>query len=128
MLRSPAAPECRNYITLNNEDRNRNYFNYGKGKCDNNLKEDWYRFSGLAGNQLVTDCVATHRCGTDLTGWMYGNHPTVDDDIVQKKACFHGWYNCCYIKTTINVRNCGAYFVYRLKKVGLCDARYCGSE
>ncbi|XP_068705969.1 uromodulin-like isoform X2 [Montipora foliosa] len=120
-----AAPECRNYISMRTLDRNVRF--RGRAKCDNNLKEDWYRFQGQAGKQMATSCPPTHRCNTDLTGWMVGKHPNVQEGIVQREACFHGYYNCCHKKNTIDVRNCGAYFVYRLKKTH-CKARYCGSD
>ncbi|XP_067047327.1 uromodulin-like isoform X2 [Acropora muricata] len=118
-------PECKNYIALNASDRNV-HSTRGR-KCDGNLKTGWYRFQGQAGRQLPTICPPEHRCNTDLPGWMNGNHPNVEDGIVKRQVCFHGYSNCCYTATTIDVRNCGAYFVYRLTKVSFCNSRYCGT-
>ncbi|XP_029183034.2 uromodulin-like [Acropora millepora] len=118
-------PECRNYIALNASERNV-HSSIGT-KCDDNLKTGWYRFQGQAGRQLPTICPPTHRCNTHVTGWMNGNHPNVEDGIVKRQACFHGYSNCCFKATTIDVRNCGAYFVYRLTKVSHCYSRYCGT-
>ena len=117
--------ECTGYITLNATDRNVCY--RGKAKCDNNLTTEWYRFQGKAGRQLPTICPPIHRCNTDLPGWMEGKHPNVEDGIVQRQVCFHGYNNRCYKTTTIDVRNCSAYFVYRLTKVPYCNSRYCGT-
>ncbi|XP_067047323.1 uromodulin-like isoform X1 [Acropora muricata] len=120
-----APPECKNYIALNAWDRN---VHSTRGtKCDDNLKTGWYRFQGQAGRQLPTICPPVQRCNTDLPGWMNGNHPNVEDGIVKRQVCFHGYSNCCYTATTIDVRNCGAYFVYRLTKVSFCNLRYCGT-
>ena len=103
---------------------------YGpRTKCDNNLTSEWYRFQGQAGKQLAVKCYPAQRCNTDLTGWMNGSHPNVEDGIVKRQVCFSGYDNCCYRTTKIDVRSCGAYFVYRLTKVpnSICKARYCGT-
>ncbi|XP_015780559.1 PREDICTED: uromodulin-like isoform X4 [Acropora digitifera] len=119
------VPECASYITLNASDRSV-HFPRGK-KCDINLTTEWYRFQGQAGKQLAVKCPPHQRCNTDYTGWMNGKHPNVEDGIVKRQVCFHGRYQCCYKTTTIDVRNCGAYFVYRLRKVPTCRPRYCGT-
>ncbi|XP_067047603.1 uromodulin-like [Acropora muricata] len=120
------APECASYITLNASDRSV-HFQGPRTKCDNNLATEWYRFQGQAGKQLAIKCPPVYRCNTDLTGWMNGSHPNVEDGIVKRQVCFHGYNNCCYKTTTIDVRSCGAYFVYRLTKVSICRSRYCGT-
>ncbi|XP_074606880.1 uncharacterized protein LOC141859887 [Acropora palmata] len=118
------VPECKNYIALIASDRN--LLSTRGSKCDDNLKTGWYRFQGQAGRQLPTICPPVHRCNTDIPGWMNGNHPNVEDGIVKRQVCFHGYSNCCHRTTTIDVRNCGAYVVYRLTKVPTCRLRYCG--
>ena len=122
-----AASECNQYNILNDSDR-RNDFGRGK-KCDRNLTEDWYRFSAGAGTSIATQCIPdARRCGTDLTGWMDGAHPTVDEGVVSRKVCFSGYYECYYRHIMINVRNCSSFFVYRLKPVSICPCRYCGKS
>ena len=122
-----AVSECNQYKILNDSDR-RNDFGRGK-KCDRNLTEDWYRFSAGAGTSIATQCIPdAQRCGTDLTGWMDGAHPTVDEGVVSRKVCFSGYYECCYRHIMINVRNCSSFFVYRLKPVQVCHSRYCGKS
>ncbi|XP_067046958.1 uromodulin-like [Acropora muricata] len=120
------VPECTSYITLNASDRNV-HFHGRMTKCDNNLTTDWYRFHGQAGKQLANKCTRVNRCNTNLTGWMKGKHPNVEDGIVKRQVCFHWQKRCCYTTTTIDVRNCGAYFVYKLRKVSTCRSRYCGT-
>ncbi|XP_067046784.1 uromodulin-like [Acropora muricata] len=120
------VPECASYITLNASDRNVLY-RKRMTKCDNNLATEWYRFQGQAGKQLASKCPPVNRCNSNLTGWMKGKHPNVEDGIVKRQVCFHGQYRCCYKTTKIDVRNCGAYFVYKLRKVPTCRLRYCGT-
>ena len=122
-----AVSECNQYKFLNDSDR-RNDFGRGK-KCDRNLTEDWYRFSAGAGTSVATQCIPGGLiCGTNLPGWMDGAHPTVDEGVVSRKVCFHGFYDCCYRHIMINVRNCSSFFVYRLKPVQYCNSRYCGKS
>ncbi|CAH3143575.1 unnamed protein product, partial [Pocillopora meandrina] len=84
--------ECNQQKILNDSDRHSD-FGRGDRKCDNHLTEDWYRFSAGAGTSIPTHCLPHHRCGTDLPGWMDGAHPTVDEGVVSRKVCFHG-YEC----------------------------------
>lgn len=123
-------PECFQYKSLNGFDRRKDYDKYSRSgkKCDKDLTEDWYRFYGGAGTVMASSCVPTHRCNTDLTGWMEGSPPTVDEGVVRRKVCFHGYGSCCYKNVEINVRNCGPFYVYRLKKPTVCSSRYCGSN
>lgn len=123
-------PECFQYKSLNGFDRRRDYDKYSRSgkKCDKDLTEDWYRFYGGAGTVMASSCVPTHRCNTDLTGWMEGSPPTVDEGVVRRKVCFHGYGSCCYKNVEINVRNCGPFYVYRLKKPTVCNSRYCGGN
>ncbi|XP_078383960.1 uncharacterized protein LOC144666402 isoform X2 [Oculina patagonica] len=121
-------PECFQYKFLNGSDRHQDHDNYNGAKCDKDLTEDWYRFYGGAGSRMASSCVPTHRCDTDLTGWMEGSHPTVEEGVAARKVCFNGYNNCCYKTVEINVRNCGSFYIYRLKKLSVCNARYCGSD
>ena len=57
---------------------------------------------------------------------MAGDLPTLTDGIVKRKACFHGNGNCCHHNVHIYVRNCGLYYVYKLKQLDVAwKARYC---
>jgi len=123
-----AIPECSQYKLLRGYDRHRGYYSLNGKKCDRNLTEGWYRFYGKAGNVMASSCVYTHRCNTDLTGWMQGSLPTVDEGAVLRKVCFNGFGMCCYRHIEINVRNCGPFYVYRLTKLTFCSSRYCGSN
>ena len=58
---------------------------------------------------MANRCPKRNHCG-----WMVGEHPTVDQGVVRRKACFHWSNNCCSFSANIRVRNCGSYYVYEL--------------
>jgi len=119
--------ECYNYTFLNESNRARTHGN--DGLCDSTLSPGWYRFSGEAGTQMADSCVNTDHCGTARPGWLKGTHPVVADGAVQRQVCFsRGRGHCCYYTTYIRVRNCGAFYVYKLNRPNVCDLRYCGDK
>ena len=96
-------------------------------KCDkNDLNPGWYRFTAGAGDKMPTSCPPKNRCGTHAPGWLNGNHPTVAEGIVTRQVCYHWSSSCCNWKNNIRVKNCGAFYVYELKKPPTCWLRYCG--
>ena len=97
-------------------------------RCDKqDLEPGWYRFKGDAGDRIPDKCVPMRRCGTHAPGWIDGNHPTVDEGVVERKVCYHWSNNCCNWSNNIRVKNCGAYFVYELEDTPACSLRYCGN-
>ena len=78
---------------------------------------------------MATSCVPWGRCGTRVTGWMNGAHPTVADGKVTRKVCYN-YLNgdCCDESNNIKVVNCGQYYVYKLSGTPHCTLRYCGSD
>ena len=117
---------CKHYKVLNGIDRAQGYTLPPQQKCDSDLELGWYRFHGLAGHQMADKCVSMIRCSTVAPGWLFGGHPTVADGVVVRKVCYH-WFSCCGHSDDIHVRNCGAFFVYELKKPPSCNLRYCGN-
>ena len=119
---------CRNYQTLSDAERKYDYLTV-IAKCDISLN-GWYRFQGAAGTQMATTCPPRNRCDAAFPGWLSDAHPTVADGIVTRRVCFHTWRDCCMVFSTryIQVKNCSSYYVYRLRPVPGCPARYCGSD
>ena len=78
---------------------------------------------------MPTSCVNFKKCGGKRPGWLSGGHPKKVDGRVSRTVYF-GWSNDCKVKSkTIQVRNCGSYYVYYLSAVGsgincLC---FCGT-
>ncbi|XP_044172445.1 protein sidekick homolog [Acropora millepora] len=91
----------------------------------------WYRFSGGAGTQMAEACPKIYSCSTNSSGWLNGTHPTVAEGIVQRNVCFSQrvsqfFNDCCNHSKNISVRNCGAFYVYRLDPPDYYS-RYCGN-
>ncbi|CAH3189664.1 unnamed protein product, partial [Porites evermanni] len=120
--------ECQNYASLTRVNRKITYTSY-YSHCDSGIGPGWFRFEGSAGTRMPTSCPPTYRCGTHVTGWLNGGHPTVADGQVTRMVCFHYRGNCCYWSTNIKVRNCGSYYVYYLNGTPYgCNLRYCGTN
>ena len=86
---------------------------------DSTLSSDsWYRITGLAGNQIATECAnkSEYSCYAEFQGWINGSMPTVTQGRVSRTMCFREKENCCFETMTIIVRNCGGYFVYRFQR------------
>ena len=123
-LAAPSQPsECSSYKSINEPDRSVGY--KGSVKCDSGMAPDWYRFVGSAGDRLPEVAPDTHYCGTHAPGWLNGKHPTPPEGRVQRQVCFHWSGNKCRWSANIEVRNCGAYFVYKLTKPPVCSLRFC---
>ncbi len=119
--------ECSNYTFLNESNRAKTYYNSSILLCDRELS-GWYRFGGEAGNQMADSCVnRRHQCGAGMPGWLDGSHPSVADGVVRRKVCFQFSNDCCRRRTEIDVRNCGKFYVYKLKPPPVCNGRYCGN-
>ena len=73
-------------------------------------------------------CVPKYHCGTHAPGWLNGAHPTVAEGSVQRQVCFSWTSGCCQWSINIMVRNCGAFYVYKLTDTPGCSMRYCGDK
>ena len=98
-------------------------------KCDFRLGQGWHRFQGMAGTQMPSKCVSENRCNTKFSGWLSGQHPGVLDGIKPARVCFTEGEQCCPEDTSVDiqVRNCGRFYVYKLKDTSFCPARYCSN-
>ena len=128
---------CTDYIALSDATRSISYYDSNQYQlCDKTLETKWYRFTGQAGNRMLDYCPTAKKrqCQTFETGWLSGGHPRVLDGEVERKLCFH-FYNmyhdihvCCPSSSTVKVKNCGGYYVYKLDAITKFScARYCGT-
>ena len=123
--------ECSNHSFLNESDRAMTYTDRSLGNLSDSHLSGWYRFSGGAGTQMAEVCPKMYSCSTNSSGWLNGTHPTVAEGIVQRKVCFSQrvsqfFTDCCNQAKTISVRNCGAFYVYRLDPLDYYS-RYCSN-
>ena len=120
--------ECSNYRFLNDSNRAMTYSNRTiPYLCDSQLS-GWYRFSGAAGSQMADTCVDIYHYGTVAPGWLRV-HPTVAEGAVQRIVLFTSDFGCYDYSnySSITVRNCGEFYVYKLEKPPHCFWRYCGN-
>ena len=79
-----------------------------------------------AGTKIPEEVVPRYKCGTNVPGWMNGQHPTAFGEEFERKICFtYDSNTSCLWSRNIKVTNCGAYYVYKLPSTGRCDRRYC---
>ena len=76
--------------------------------------------------ETCVDSLMSQFCSTDAPGWLSGGHPAVAEGAVRRKVCFAYFFGCCSYSKYISVRNCGAFFVYKLEPPR-CNLRYCGN-
>ncbi|XP_078351531.1 uncharacterized protein LOC144636245 [Oculina patagonica] len=120
--------ECLSYTVLGDADRHVDHGNTNS-LCDSSIVTQWYRFTGAAGTAIPDTCPEINRCNTDAPGWLSEPHPTVAEGIVTKTVCYHWSGSCCLWSNTIDVLNCGDFYIYKLipPPVG-CNLRYCGTN
>ena len=115
--------ECFNHMVIDDDSR-RMGSPYTTNRCDNNLAEGWYRF--INGKHMNTQCVKYNACNTNYPGFLVGGYPSVSAGRVTRKVCFGYKSSChCSYHTYITVRNCGSFYVYKLKPTPECYLRYC---
>lgn len=118
--------ECISYTPLSDADRHVNHGNTND-LCDRHIQTGWYRFTGAAGTRMPRTCPAMNRCNTDASGWLRDPHPTVSQGIVERTVCYHWLSQCCHWSNTIQVLNCGDFYIYKLVPPNYCQLRYCGT-
>ena len=117
--------ECGSYQTFDSDDRDVSSSN--ENLCDSGLDPKWYRFEDEDGSYLPESCPEPQSdvCGTGHPGWLNGIHPTVSEGVVTRTVCFSHTSGCCQYTTTIQIKNCGNFYVYYLEPAPLCDLGYC---
>merc|ERR1719270_412181 len=85
----------------------------------------WYRMKSPAGLQLPEGSVVPYHCGTSATGWLNGSHPNNLGDTVDMEVCFNGGSDKCQWMVSIQVKNCGHFYLYYLEDTPYCPLRYC---
>jgi len=98
--------------------------------CDRSLSWGWYRFASYVGGQMPTSPVQPNRCGTVAPVWLNGNHPSVADGTVTRRACinFLNINNGCVQSFDIGIRNCSTFYVYFLRPTYSCAVAYCAGK
>ncbi|CAF1524231.1 unnamed protein product [Adineta ricciae] len=126
---NPLTNQCSSYISIT--DGRRRATQGTSNICDRgypfNASEDgsWIRFMGAAGTRLISSPIGTQKCGTSITGWYTGSHPTILGENVTGRVCFEWLDGKCQYSKSIQITKCDDYFVYLLPRVPGCHMAYC---
>ena len=83
--------------------------------------------SGEAGTQMPEHEIDFYHCGTNVAGWLNGNHPEAVGEIVEREVCFPDTEPCSY-KLQIQVIKCDSYYIYYFEETPTCYMRYCSQS
>ena len=124
---TPPYDPCNKYTALDQPWRATNAV--GLDICDSNFNwNGWYRllYNGMS-VRMPDSCVNQSRCGTDITLWLNGSHPQIEDGIVTRGVCGNSGSDCCYFRSNpIRVKACpGNYYVYEFVRPNVCNSAYC---
>lgn len=120
-----STPQCSSYTIIN--DSTRLATAAGGTSCDSplfNSTTTWIRFSGSGGTQLVTSAPSISACDAQAPGWYSGSLP-ISGNTVTGEACYAWSSNDCYWSNTIQVTDCGSFYVWGLVSPPECSLRYC---
>ena len=97
------------------------------GSSDNQhgFTPGWHSFSHTIGGAMPEKCTSKNYCGTNASGWLKGSHPNVIGQNISRTVCFNWSSNCCYWQTSVEVINCGQYYIYNLPNTPVCHSAYC---
>ncbi|XP_077993222.1 von Willebrand factor D and EGF domain-containing protein-like [Glandiceps talaboti] len=132
-LAAPTSDPCSTYVNITDYRRSTSYLqpsSASKWICDVSLSSStWYRFASLVGGNIPTHCVEPYTCGTHDPIWINGSHPSEADGTVSRKVCAsEDEPNCCGWSDTIQIKNCGDFYVYNLAVPTECYYAYCAGN
>ncbi|XP_041350107.1 uncharacterized protein LOC121369226 [Gigantopelta aegis] len=101
--------------------------------CDKNLAEGWYHFelNGVTA-EIPTTCLRSGSCSGSISMRIdLGDRalPAVEGKEVHASVCGSyevlGQWDCCVLRQTTRIRNCGKFYIYYLYPVDRCPVSYC---
>uniref|UniRef100_A0A3B3V8P8 UMOD/GP2/OIT3-like D8C domain-containing protein n=1 Tax=Poecilia latipinna TaxID=48699 RepID=A0A3B3V8P8_9TELE len=119
---------CATYTVVNDAWRSTENTDQTIIHCDQNIVwSGWYRFYlGQTSAQIPEKCVAERRCGTNISLWINGAHPVQLNEIVTRSVCNSWSGSCCHFaSSTIQVKLCSGYYIYKLQQPSSCTLAYC---
>ncbi|XP_071172639.1 von Willebrand factor D and EGF domain-containing protein-like [Mytilus edulis] len=81
---------------------------------DHALEMGWYRMINDNGDQIPTSPPGLLHCGTIHPIWLNGTLPVSEEGNVSRQVCVQSSSDICEYTITIEINNCGGYFLYYL--------------
>ena len=117
----PYPSQCNSYISRSFDDT---YVGYGSGNvCHSGLGAGWYRLAGLYPKLQEQGPYLNFRGNSHAPGFMQFSHPSTSGQTVSGTVGFN-WGSTTAWTTSIQVTNCGPYFVYYLPPAPVCNLVY----
>ena len=85
----------------------------------------WYKMDEAIGTQIPEEVVVPYKCGTYVTGYLNGTHPSTVGELKDVNVCFNWNSDLCWQNNMIQVANCGNFYLYNLVTPPTCNLRYC---
>ncbi len=85
---------------------------------------DWYRFA-VGDGKMPESAPEIYSCGTHAPGWLDGAHPSVNEGVVSASVCFNWNGDPCEWSASIEIVNCGDFYLYNLPQPPINRLRYC---
>lgn len=127
---------CSSYRKLSGADRAAGFRKLtNKSDKRSNWKEDWYRFTGKAGDKIASmdtsgkGCLTSPSCGAKYPGYLMKTHPNHlgPGENVIETLCFSNGKTCCAKTQNIEIMKCKDFFIYKLPAACIKRGRYCGN-
>ena len=131
VCQTPVCNNCCNNYKEINEPRRSIKSNWMQGQtplCDRLISSGWYRFTSFGGTRMPETAVQEFHCGTHDPIWLRDSHPTQAEGNMARTACISSFGVTCSETRTINIKNCGTFYVYYLTPLDYCASAYCAGK
>ena len=114
-------PQCSSYTSRSFDDT---YSGIGHGTICHNGLSGWYRLTGSYQYLQEQGVHAENIANTDAPGFLQFSHPGTLWQTVSGTVGFNWSGSNTWATSSIQVTNCGSYFVYNLPPAGCCTCAY----
>lgn len=110
----PHSGSCDGYTNVTEPWRNRAFVTSFFPKDDGNLLNSWWRFTGIGGDRVITDCLSPYFGGTWHTIYIPFMYPTNDSVTPTKGTAYAYYYFCDTLSFQVSVTLCpGGFYIYQ---------------
>ncbi|XP_055366983.1 adhesion G protein-coupled receptor E2-like [Betta splendens] len=105
---------CDGYTNLTQPWRNKNFVTTIQANDDWNLRNQWWRFTGIGGDRIIAACIPPYYGGTVSPLYVPFVYPTSDSATPTTGTAYGIYTNCQDLSASINVVMCpGGFYIYQ---------------